>query len=208
MQEQVKQETVLETFIKPPETLNEEGLKQASQEAFDPEASKDFVEIGGKSIQMRLLTWKFERRIVSIVSFYLKTILEAAQVQMLEDTLGALLVEAPDDLTRIAVIVLSSQPEVIFDALPNLDTPDGKKRLESMLENWLDDNAHFDEIVNLVQTQLKKNNLAASLGKLWTPGSLGVRALKILNTLESQSGQILQRKLMEYANDTAATTQK
>jgi len=118
---------------------------------------------------------------LEIIAPYLSYCLEGAAAGVLDEMIKSLLVSAHRDLTKLAILILTPQ----MSKLGLEPEADDAKRAE-MLETWLEENAHFSEIADLVIKQIRLNKVADSLGKLWAPGALGLKALKMLSTLQSQ----------------------
>lgn len=156
-----------------------------------------FVSVGGIPIPIKFLFWETEMRLLRIMAPYQKVLIDGAIIDALDETLGALLVEAVHALDQVAVIILHTQMDVlpIEPVETTKVTPGGLAELSpaqieaaqmEAVRAWVRKNGRFDELADLVLAQIKRNNLGKALGKLWEPGAQRVKALRTLNTLVSQ----------------------
>lgn len=176
-----------EAAAQPDGRMTDTQIARVVEEVADPAASTDVVRIGDRAIHVSHLTWKDEKPMMRIIAKYLHLLLDAAiEAEYLDEMIGALLVEATDDLENVAVIVLLGHlkgdpaflPRQATDTAPAATTDD-------LIRDWLGEAATFEQLVTLVRTQIRKNKVADNLGKLYAPAALGVRTLKVLSTLRS-----------------------
>jgi hypothetical protein len=194
----------------PREHLSDDEVELALEEALDPSSTQETLSLGGIGIQVRFLSYRYERQMLRIIAPYLRVLTDAAMVGAFEDVLAACLIEAEVDLWKLVVIILRPQVESLPDLPEAPELPAGKaytpeQRLCAQIGEWVDENAHFDEMAELVKAQIVKNKLGSSLGKLWAPGVLGVGLLKLLNTLPSHITQALQLQSTASASATASS---
>jgi hypothetical protein len=208
---QKKSTTLIEEAHAPArEHLTDEEVGQAVEDALDPSSTLETLRIGGADIQIRFLTYRYERQMVRIIAPYLRTLTDAAMVGAFDNVLAACLIEAEVDLWRLVVIILRPQVEAL-GVLPEApELPEGRfytseQQLCAQIGEWVNEHAHFDEMAELAKRQVVKNKLGESLGKLWAPGVLGVGLLKLLNTLPSHITQALQLKSTPSASATASS---
>lgn len=205
-------DTILGAAQQDPAAMTEAQAARHVEETFNPALVRHELPIGDRSIKMTNIPWGAEQEIIDILAWYLRTITDASAVGLLEDTLGALLIEASADLEKICLIILEHHwgEEPQFAPQPEQRDAEGTLVAPAMttrdrLRAWLKKKAHFEQIADLVLTQIKRNKLADSLGKLWAPGVLGVKALKALNTLPHHLQQLLLAKSMESPAGTEST---
>jgi hypothetical protein len=194
-----EKETIIGALEQSPRELTTAETEKYSADAlFD--SSDEYVSVGGVRVQIKWLFWEDEIKMLRALAPYQKMLIDAAAIGALDETIGALLVEATYDLERLAVMVLRGQMEKL--GIPPVDTtkntPTGladllpeeieEARLQA-IRQWLRTRARFAEIAELVLAQIKRNKLGESLGKLWAPGVLHIKALQILNTLQSRDMQ-------------------
>lgn len=193
--------TIISETMTPAPELPANKVDQIARETFHPEATKETVTIGGREFKVVMLPWGVEGQMLDIIAPYLRLLVDAAAVEQFEGVLGALLIEARHDLNALAIMILSHQwkkePEFQPDAGEHPQTTAQK------IDAWLAENAHFSEIAELVLAQVKRNKVADSLGKLWAPNVLGVKILRVLNTLPSHLQQHLQSSLQASQNASA-----
>ena len=182
--------TIIGEALAPAPEIPAHQVDQIAREAFYPEATKETVTIGGREVKVVMLPWGVEGQMLDIIAPYVRMLVDSAAVEQFEDMLTALLVGARHDLNKLAVMILSYQWK--NDPAFQPESGEHPRTTEQKVDLWLAENAHFCEITDLVLTQVKKNRVADSLGKLWAPNVLGVRILRVLNSLPSHLRQLLQ----------------
>lgn len=187
-----ERETIIGAQQAEPQPLTDAQVVAATQEAFHPEGTRDVVTVGDREVQVRMLPWGVEQKMLDCIAPYLRLLVDATAVSQFDEMLQALLVEARHDLNKLAVIILANQ----WKAEPGF-LADEVGTTEQKVNAWLAENAYFQQIADLVLAQVRKNKVADSLGKLWLPNVLHVRMLKVLDTLPSQLRQALQSKSPE-----------
>lgn len=205
-----QENTIVGEFVKEPaDNLTDGQVAQIALEVANPEETIDKITIGGKTVQIRFLTWKYERRMLNIIAPYCRVLIDGASVGAFEEVLSSLLAEAETDLTRLAIIILSAQAETIgIDLGEFRDKESKEKALAVAIESWIDENARFEEICELVKRQIVKNKLADSLGKLWAPGVLAIKTLKIIDSLPLHLKSLLESNSIQSVSGTASNTPK
>lgn len=206
--------TILGAVKAPPEELKDDGaIASVANRVVDPESTTEFVLIGGRRVAIVFLMWKTERRMLEIIAPYLKTLTDSAMIGAFDEMLASLLVEAHYDLTRLACLILEPQFKDLeeFKPQPAIANDAGEVVVPArstlrVIEDWLDDNARFEEIADLVLRQTKMNKMADSLGKLWAPAALSARVLRVLNTLPRHLTQALQSNSTDSPPDMESTT--
>ena len=191
-----EQETIIGALEQAPRELTTAETEKLSADALF-NTSDDYVMVGGVQIEVKWLFWEDEIKMLRMLAPYQKMLIDAVGIGALEETIGALLVEATHDLERLAVMILRGQMEKlgIPPVTTSVTTPTGLADLDpdeieeaklQAIRTWLRKRARFAELSELVLVQIKRNKLGESLGKLWAPGALHIKALRILNTLESR----------------------
>lgn len=192
-------QNIVGAIMHDPGALTDAQVQAATREAFHPPLAREFVTVGGREVAIAMLPWGVEEQLLDIIAPYLRLLIDAAAVSQFEEVLQSLLIEARHDLHKLAVLILvhhwKHEPAFAADEQTSADK----------VSAWLRDNAHFAELAELVLAQVQKNKVADSLGKLWSPAVLGVRILRILNSLPSQLRAALPSSLQASASNTEST---
>lgn len=192
--------TILGAAGNPAQELPEEFIPAVTREAFDPQAAKAEVAVGDRVVKIAMVPWGVEGDMLDIIAPYLRLLVDSAAVETFEETLAAALVEGRHELNRLAVIILAHhwKDETAFhDEAGKVDA--------GAINTYLAENAHFHQIADLVLAQVQKNRLADSLGKLWSPGALTVKVLRMINSLPSQLRLALQSSSQASPASTGST---
>lgn len=182
--------SVLETALTRPQEIATEGQLQAAiNEAIEgAEASDTTLAIGDRTITITHLPYGVERRWNKIIGPYLQFLI-GAWLQGPEEFAKALSVavaESDEDLTALALIILQG-----YD-----------KRID---EDWLNTNATFEQVLELVKAQIEKNKVADVLGKLWGNGVLSAKLAEALFTTMPQTGPASMPSSSDSASATSST---
>lgn len=185
-----KQRTLIEAIHEAPaERLSVREAEAASAEAVEgPDTRSDTVSVGGRAWPITFLPWGPERRFVRIIGPYLRFLTDAwiAGGDTWLACLTAAIVESETDLTELALIILQHYDATIDEA-------------------WLNENAHMEELIELVSVQLDKNRLADSLGKLWGRGVLPQSLTSELTPSTPQTMPDSMPPSSDSASDTSST---
>ena len=152
-----KDRTLIEAIHEEPaSSMSASEAAMAASEAMEgASASPDTVSVGGRTWPVTFLPWGPERKFMRIIGPYLRFLTDAwiAGGETWLACLTAAIVESEHDMTELALIILQHHDPAIDEA-------------------WLNDNAHCEELIELVSLQLDKNRVADTLGKLWGRGVL------------------------------------
>lgn len=123
-------------------------LAELKGEAQDPSLSQDVITLCGRQVQVRLLNWKAERKIIKAL---------APHVAKLQDIMGAN--GSVDGLEMLGTVV-SELADVVPECVAAAFHRDG------ITVAMLEDESNAKELITAIKAQIEKNGLADILGKL------------------------------------------
>lgn len=181
-----KAANLFEAGITPPPELNSDREVAQAAATVLGEVADEEVTIGGRTIKVIELKWGAERQWNPIIGDYLEFLLGAwlSGPEQFAKALSVAVGESPNDLTRLAVIALG----FYFKDDPAFIPYDGATR-EQQIEAWLNENATFKELIELIRAQMERNAVSDSLGKLWGKGVLSAKLAEVLSTTPLPPGQ-------------------
>lgn len=185
---------VFEAGIAPaPELKTDAQVQGAINHALEgPTASEGMeVRVGNRPFIITFLPYGVERQMNRIIGPYLQFLLGAwlEGGEAFAKALSVAIAESDEDLTELALVILRA-----YD--------------ESINEDWLNRQARFHEVMDLIKAQLEVNKVADSLGKLWGNGVLSAGLAEALTITTPPAGPTSTRSSSAPVSATSSTPPK